>query len=37
MLRKRDLRYVPIINKLSIHVSEYLKNYLEEEKQALKK
>jgi hypothetical protein len=37
MLRKRDLRYIPIINKLSIHVSEYLKNYLEEEKQALKK
>ena len=37
MLRKRDLRYIPIINKVSIHVSEYLKNYLDEEKQALRK
>jgi len=37
MLRKRNLRYIPIINKMSIHVSEYLKNYLDEEKQALKK
>ena len=37
LLRKRDLRYVPIINKSSIHVSEYLKDYIEEEKQAIKR
>ena len=37
LLRKRDIRYIPIINKVSIHVSEYIKNYLDEEKQALNK
>ncbi len=37
LLRKRELRYVPIINKVSIHVSEYLKQYLDEEKEAIKK
>jgi len=37
LIRKRELRYVPIINKVSIHVSEYVKKYIDEEKQALKK
>ncbi len=37
LLRKRDIRYIPIINKVTIHVSEYVKNYLDEEKQALRK
>ena len=37
LLRKRDLRYIPVINKVSIHVSEYLKKYLEEEEQAIGK
>ncbi len=37
LLRKRDLRYIPILNKVSIHVSEYLKDYLKEENQAIKK
>jgi hypothetical protein len=37
LIRKRELRYVPVINKVSIGVSEYVKNYLDEEKQALKK
>ncbi|MDP2090565.1 MAG: penicillin-binding protein 2 [Candidatus Gracilibacteria bacterium] len=37
ILRKRELRYVPIFNKVSIYVSEYLKNYLDEEKEAIQK
>lgn len=37
MLRKREIRYVPIINKISIYVSEYLKNYLDDEKEAIQK
>ena len=37
LLRKRDIRYIPIINKLSIDVSEYIKNYLSDEKEALNK
>lgn len=37
MLRKRDIRYIPIINKVSINVSEYLKKYIKDEKEALNK
>jgi len=37
LIRKRDLRYVPIINKLSISVWEEVKKYLEEENIAIKK
>jgi len=37
LIRKRELRYVPIVNKVSIHVSEYVKKYLDEERQALRK
>lgn len=37
LLRKRELRYIPIINKVSIHVSEYLKQFLNDENQAIKK
>mgnify|MGYP001942307595 CR=1 FL=1 len=36
LIRKRELRYIPVLNKLSISVSEYIKNYLEEENIALK-
>ena len=36
LLRQRKIRYVPIMNKLSITASEYVKNYLEEEQTALK-
>jgi hypothetical protein len=35
--RKRDLRYVSIINKLSIESSDYIQNYIAEEKGALSK
>ncbi|MDD2871402.1 MAG: penicillin-binding protein 2 [Candidatus Gracilibacteria bacterium] len=37
LMRKRELRYIPIINKISIHVSEFLKNYLEDEKKTISK
>ena len=37
LLRKRELRYIPIINKVSIHVSEYLKSYIKDENEAIKK
>jgi len=37
LFRKRDLRYVPVINKLSIHISEFLKNYINDEKSAINK
>jgi hypothetical protein len=37
LFRKRELRYIPIINKISIHVSEFLKSYLADEKSALNK
>lgn len=37
LTRKRDLRYVPIINRLSIEKSDYIKNYLSEEKDAINK
>jgi hypothetical protein len=37
MMRKRKIRYVQILSKLSISVSEYVKNFLDEEKIALKK
>lgn len=37
LIRKRDLRYVPIINKVSIHSWEEIKKYLSEEDIAIKK
>jgi hypothetical protein len=37
LLRKRKLRYIPILNKLDIHLIEYLKTYLKNEKLAIKK
>jgi len=37
LIRKRELRYIPVINKLSINVSEYLKKYLDDEKEATRK
>lgn len=37
LFRKRALRYVPILNKTSIRVYEYLKEYIDDEKQAYKK
>jgi stage V sporulation protein D (sporulation-specific penicillin-binding protein) len=37
LMKKRDLRYVPIINKLSIGVWEEMKKYLEDESIAIKK
>lgn len=37
LIRKRDLRYIVILRKLSISTSEYVKDELEEETQALKK
>ncbi|MFK7780201.1 MAG: penicillin-binding protein 2 [Candidatus Gracilibacteria bacterium] len=37
LLRKRKLQYIPIINKVSIHVSEYLKEFLDDENEAIKK
>lgn len=37
LLRKRELRYIPIINRLSISVSQYLKDYLDDEKEAISK
>lgn len=37
LIRKRNLRYVPIINKISILVWEEIKTYLEEEEIAIKK
>ncbi|MGB2110780.1 MAG: hypothetical protein ACPHY8_02460 [Patescibacteria group bacterium] len=36
LLRQRKIRYVPIMNKLSITASEYVKEYLDEEQTALK-
>lgn len=36
-IRKRALRYIPIYNKLSISLSEEIKKYLEEERDAIKK
>ncbi len=35
LTKKRDLRYIPIINKLSIDSSEYIKKYIEDEKDAV--
>lgn len=37
LLRKRKVRYVPIMNKLSIWTSEFVKQYLEEESIAYKR
>jgi cell division protein FtsI/penicillin-binding protein 2 len=37
LLRKRKLQYIPIINKVTISVSEYLKDYLNDEKGAISK
>jgi hypothetical protein len=37
MMRKRKIQYVPILSKLSISVSEYVKTILEEETSAMKK
>ncbi len=34
-IRKRDLRYVPIYNKLSLVVSDEIQTYIQEEKQAI--
>jgi len=36
LIRKRDLRYIPIINKISLSSSEKITKYIDEEKQALK-
>ena len=36
-IRKRDLRYIPIYNKISISLSEEIKTYLDEERDAIKK
>lgn len=35
--RKRDLRYIPILNKLSISTSEYIKDYIKGELEAIEK
>ncbi|MDD3646309.1 MAG: penicillin-binding protein 2 [Candidatus Gracilibacteria bacterium] len=35
LTRKRDLRYIPIINKLSISSSEYILEYIKDEKEAI--
>lgn len=37
LMRKRKLQYIPIINKVSIYVSEYLKEYLDDENEAISK
>jgi len=37
LLRKRKLQYIPVINKVSINVSEYLKEFLSEEDMAIEK
>jgi hypothetical protein len=37
LTKKRDLRYIPIINKLSIESSDYITNYIAEEKEAINK
>ncbi len=37
LLRKRKLKYIPVINKVSIHVSEYLKEVIDDENEAIKK
>lgn len=37
LTRSRDLRYIPILNKLSISSSEYIKDYIEWENDALNK
>ena len=37
LLKKRDLRYIAILNRLSIWVSEYIKKYLDDEDLALRK
>ena len=37
LMRKRKIQYVPILSKLSISVSEYVRMFLEEENNAMKK
>lgn len=37
MLRKRDLRYLPIVNRISISNSEYIKSYISDERQAVQR
>jgi cell division protein FtsI/penicillin-binding protein 2 len=37
LLKKRKLQYIPIINKVSIHISEYLKEFIKEESEAINK
>ncbi|MDR0772483.1 MAG: hypothetical protein LBF15_05750 [Candidatus Peribacteria bacterium] len=37
LTRKRDLRYIPIINKLSIERSDYIQSYIKEERDAVGK
>jgi hypothetical protein len=37
LMRKRKIQYVPILSKLSISVSEYVRTFLEEESNAMKK
>jgi hypothetical protein len=36
IIRKRVLRYMPILKKLTISTSEYVRNYIEDEKKAIK-
>lgn len=36
LIRKREKKYVPIINKISISISEEIKSYLTEERRAIK-
>jgi hypothetical protein len=37
LLKKRIVRYIPIVNKLNISLSDEIKKYIEEEKDAMKK
>lgn len=37
LLRKRNSKYIPVIKKVSINVSEYLKEYIDDESEAIKK
>lgn len=37
LTRKRELRYIPILNRLSINTSEYVKDYIKWENEALRK
>jgi hypothetical protein len=37
MLTKKTIRYIPIINKLNITLSDEIKKYISDEKDAIKK